>query len=124
MRLFGSYTIGAKEKVHRLLRRIYEALPTGGGLLIAEKILNDDKTAPRWAQMQNLNMLTCTEGKERSLPEYVLLLSSMAFRIFAVSHHGPDRCNPATISKQRHCAALRHSRVHRAVNEDLTSPFT
>lgn len=66
-------------KVHRLLERIVAALPSGGGLLIAEKMLVDDKTAPRWALMQSLNMLTCTEGKERSLPEYVLLLSQHGF---------------------------------------------
>ncbi len=70
----------SEEKVHRLLKRISEALPSGGGLLIAEKILTDDKTAPRWGLMQSLNMLTCTEGKERSLPEYVLLLSQHGFK--------------------------------------------
>lgn len=70
----------SEEKAHRLLQRIVQALPEGGGLLIAEKILTDDKTAPRWALMQSLNMLTCTEGKERSLPEYVMLLSQHGFR--------------------------------------------
>lgn len=70
----------SEDKVHRLLQRIAEALPEGGGLLIAEKMLSDDKTAPRWALMQSLNMLTCTEGKERTLPEYVLLLTQHGFR--------------------------------------------
>ncbi len=70
---------GVREKVHRLLSRIIEALPPGGGLLIAEKLLSDDQTAPRWGLMQNLNMLTCTEGKERSLQEYVMLLTQHGF---------------------------------------------
>ena len=70
----------SEEKVHRLLQRIVEALPDGGGLLVAEKMLTDDKTAPRWAYLQSLNMLTCTEGKERSLPEYALLLSQHGFK--------------------------------------------
>ena len=70
----------SEEKVHRLLARIVEALPVGGGLLVAEKILTDDKTAPRWATLQSLNMLTCTEGKERSLPEYVGLLAQHGFQ--------------------------------------------
>jgi acetylserotonin N-methyltransferase len=49
-------------------------------VLIAEKLLDDDKTGPSWAQMQSLNMLVCTEGKERSLPEYERLLDQVGFR--------------------------------------------
>ena len=52
----------------------------GGALLIAEKLLLDDKSGPRWAQMQNLNMLTCTEGKERTLEEYEQLLKQAGFK--------------------------------------------
>jgi acetylserotonin O-methyltransferase len=66
-------------KINKLLERIYENLPSGGGLLIAEKLLWEDKTGPRWAQMQNLNMLTCTEGKERTLGEYEALLTKAGF---------------------------------------------
>ena len=66
-------------KIVSLLTRIHAALPSGGGLLIAEKLLDDDKTGPRWAQMQSLNMLTCTEGKERTLSEYESLLKQVGF---------------------------------------------
>ena len=38
-----------------------------------------DKTGPVFAQMQSLNMLICTEGKERSLPEYRDLLTKAGF---------------------------------------------
>ena len=69
-----------EQKLIKLLRRIYDALPTGGAVLIAEKLLLDDKTGPRWAQMQNLNMLTCTEGKERTLREYETLMMQVGFR--------------------------------------------
>ena len=62
-----------------LLRRIYEHLPPGGAVLIAEKLLEEDKTGPRWAQMQSLNMLCCTEGKERTLGEYEALLQQVGF---------------------------------------------
>jgi len=51
----------------------------GGAVLIAEKLLDHDKRGPRWAQMQNLNMLTCTEGKERTLTEYKALLKQAGF---------------------------------------------
>lgn len=67
------------EKIHQLLRKIFDRLPAGGGLLIAEKLLADDRAGPRWAQMQNLNMLTCTEGKERTLKEYQALLRNVGF---------------------------------------------
>lgn len=68
------------DKVSQLLARIWDALPHGGGLLIAEKLLWDDRSGPVWGQMQDLNMLTCTEGKERTLGEYRILLESAGFR--------------------------------------------
>ena len=70
----------SEEKVLKLLSRVYERLPAGGGLLIAEKLLDDDKAGPSWAQMQSLNMLICTEGKERTLSEYEELLNKVGFR--------------------------------------------
>ena len=69
----------SEPKVILLLTRIFEQLPSGGALLIAEKLLDDDKRGPRWAQMQNLNMLTCTEGKERTFSEYETLLKHVGF---------------------------------------------
>lgn len=69
----------SEEKILSLLGRIYQALPSGGAILVAEKILHDDKSGPPWAQMQNLNMLTCTEGKERTLGEYEALLKQAGF---------------------------------------------
>jgi acetylserotonin N-methyltransferase len=68
-----------EEKSLKLLRRIHQRLPAGGAVLLAEKILADDRTGPRWAQMQDLNMLTCTEGRERTLPEYESLLKEAGF---------------------------------------------
>lgn len=79
------YTLGrilhdwAEEKILTLLSRIYEHLERHGAVLIAEKLLEEDKSGPRWAQMQNLNMLTCTEGKERTLAEYEALLKQVGF---------------------------------------------
>jgi len=62
-----------------LLGRVHEYLSSGGAVLIAEKLLEEDKRGPLWAQMQNLNMLTCTEGKERTLSEYEALLRETGF---------------------------------------------
>jgi acetylserotonin N-methyltransferase len=69
-----------EEKILKLLKRIHDALPSHGAVLIAEKLLFDDKTGPRSAQMQSLNMLTCTEGQERTLGEYERLLEQAGFR--------------------------------------------
>ena len=69
----------SEEKIDKLLARIFDHLPEGGGLLIAEKLLLDDQSGPRWAQMQSLNMLTCTEGKERTLAQYESLLRKAGF---------------------------------------------
>lgn len=69
-----------EDKVLGLLSRIYERLPAGGAVLIAEKLLDADKTGPSWAQMQSLNMLVCAEGKERTLPQYERLLVQVGFR--------------------------------------------
>jgi acetylserotonin N-methyltransferase len=75
----------AQPKIHTLLKRIYDSLPNGGAILIAEKVLWDDKTGPRWSQMQSLNMLTCTEGKERTVGEYEQLLNAVGFRDVSVA---------------------------------------
>jgi acetylserotonin N-methyltransferase len=69
----------SEDKILRLLGRICNRLPAGGAVLIAEKLLQDDKAGPRWAQMQSLNMLVCTEGKERTLSEYEALLHKAGF---------------------------------------------
>lgn len=64
------------EKIQRLLARIYAALPAGGGLLLAEKLLTPSNVA---GHMQSLNMLIGTEGRERSVQEYEGLLRGAGF---------------------------------------------
>lgn len=68
-----------EEKIYFLLMKIHAALPEGGALLIAEKLLYDDKQGPLPATLQSINMLICTEGEERSLPEYRKLLTTAGF---------------------------------------------
>lgn len=68
-----------EEKIYFLLMKIHDALPEGGALLIAEKLLHDDKQGPLPATLQSVNMLICTEGEERSLPEYRKLLTTAGF---------------------------------------------
>jgi acetylserotonin N-methyltransferase len=69
----------SEEKVRLLVGRTYEALPAGGGLLLAEKVLNPLKDGPATAQLQSLNMLICTEGRERTAAEYEALAGEAGF---------------------------------------------
>ena len=81
------------EHSQQLIQRAYDALPSGGGLLIAEKILWDDSTGPRWALLQSMNMLVCTEGRERTLTEYGAMLAKAGFtRVEAVRTAVPLDC--------------------------------
>lgn len=79
------YTLGrilhdwSDNQIRRLLARIHAALPAGGGLLIAERLLDEDRRGPVAAHMQSLNMLVCTEGRERTLSEYATVLREAGF---------------------------------------------
>ena len=55
------------------------ALPPDGAVVIAEKLVNEERNGPSWAQMQNLGMLLYTEGRERTLAEYKSLLERVGF---------------------------------------------
>jgi len=68
-----------EEKIGCLLRKVYGSLPAGGALLVAEKLLHDDGVGPVPANMQSLNMLVVTEGRERSLGDYARLLRAAGF---------------------------------------------
>lgn len=69
-----------EDRITGLLRRIYSRLPAGGAVLIGEKLLNEDGVGPLAANMQSINMLICTEGRERTLSDYRRLLEAAGFR--------------------------------------------
>ncbi|KAL9973438.1 hypothetical protein ACROYT_G019900 [Oculina patagonica] len=68
-----------EEKVDLILSNVFKCLPSGGSLLIAEKFLNEDKTGPKGALLQSLNMLVQLHGKERTATEYKQLLEKQGF---------------------------------------------
>lgn len=70
----------SEDKIARLLAKVFDRLPPGGGILIAEKLLNEENRGPISAQLQSLNMLVCTEGRERTVAEYRQLLERAGFR--------------------------------------------
>jgi acetylserotonin N-methyltransferase len=69
----------SEEKIGRLLRKICEALPEGGGVLICEALIDEDRRGPVRSLMQSLSMLTCTEGRERTASEYEQLCKQAGF---------------------------------------------
>jgi acetylserotonin N-methyltransferase len=58
---------------------MHARLPAGGAVLLAEKLLREDKTGPLPALLQSLNMLICTEGRERTVAEYAALFAEAGF---------------------------------------------
>jgi acetylserotonin N-methyltransferase len=76
------------EKVRFLLEKIFTTLPPGGGLLICEKTIDEGRDGPATAYLQSLNMLVCTEGRERTTSEYEQLAREAGFREFAVRRTG------------------------------------
>lgn len=61
-----------------------------GGLLIAERLLNEDKTGPKGALLQSLNMLVTTEGKERTVTESKQVLEKHGFVDFQAKQLEPS----------------------------------
>jgi acetylserotonin N-methyltransferase len=69
----------SEEKITSLLGKIHRSLPAGGALLIQETVVNADRRGPVPSLMQDLNMLVCTDGRERTFLEYRQLLESVGF---------------------------------------------
>ncbi len=69
----------SEEKIVSLLRKVYGSLAPGGALLIEETVVNPDRSGPMPSLMQDLNMLVCTDGRERTFLEYRGLLESAGF---------------------------------------------
>ncbi|KAM6416215.1 acetylserotonin O-methyltransferase isoform 3-T4 [Pluvialis apricaria] len=67
-------------------RRI--AFHEGGGVLLVESLLNEDKSGPLETQLYSMNMLVQTEGKERTAAEYSKLLEAAGFREIQVKRTG------------------------------------
>uniref|UniRef100_A0A2K6NCC5 Acetylserotonin O-methyltransferase n=1 Tax=Rhinopithecus roxellana TaxID=61622 RepID=A0A2K6NCC5_RHIRO len=60
----------------------------GGGILVIESLLDEDRRGPLLTQLYSLNMLVQTEGQERTPTHYHMLLSSAGFRDFQFKKTG------------------------------------
>nr|XP_034972520.1 acetylserotonin O-methyltransferase-like isoform X1 [Zootoca vivipara] len=68
------------EKCVQLLTRLHKACKPGGGVLLVEIVLNEDRTGPLEAHIYGMLMLLLTQGKERTPSEYNALLSAAGFK--------------------------------------------
>jgi ubiquinone/menaquinone biosynthesis C-methylase UbiE len=62
-----------------LLIKIYDSLPSGGTIMILEKLFNEDKNGPIETAMMNLAMLLETRGQHYSGSEYISWLQEVGF---------------------------------------------
>jgi 3-hydroxy-5-methyl-1-naphthoate 3-O-methyltransferase len=64
-----------------ILRKCFEALPSGGAVVISELLVNNDKTGPLPGAMMSLNMLVETRGgRNYTAQEYSTWLADTGFR--------------------------------------------
>uniref|UniRef100_A0A670Y3X7 Acetylserotonin O-methyltransferase n=1 Tax=Pseudonaja textilis TaxID=8673 RepID=A0A670Y3X7_PSETE len=68
------------ERCSYLLHKVYQACKPGGGVLIVEMLLDEDRRAPLAAHIYSLLMLLYQEGKERSTTEFNVLLRKAGFQ--------------------------------------------
>jgi 3-hydroxy-5-methyl-1-naphthoate 3-O-methyltransferase len=67
-------------KNREILRKCFQALPSGGAVIIDELLVNDEKTGPVPAALMSLNMLIETEGRNYTAAEYAAWLTELGFR--------------------------------------------
>ncbi|MFQ5663626.1 MAG: methyltransferase [Terriglobia bacterium] len=68
------------EKNRVILRKCFDALPSGGAVIVSELMMDDDKTGPVPAALMSLNMLIETEGRNYTWSEYIEWLEEVGFK--------------------------------------------
>uniref|UniRef100_A0A8D3DYQ1 Acetylserotonin O-methyltransferase n=1 Tax=Scophthalmus maximus TaxID=52904 RepID=A0A8D3DYQ1_SCOMX len=77
-----------EEKCLTLLKKIYDTCRPGGGVLLVEAMLFENRRGPVMAQIFSLNMLVQAEGRERPPSEYTHLLRTTGFQNVQVCRTG------------------------------------
>ncbi|XP_071375838.1 acetylserotonin O-methyltransferase 2 [Centroberyx affinis] len=68
-----------EEKCLKLLKKIYDSCQPGGGVLLVEALLFENRRGPVLAQIFSLNMLVQTEGREQPASQYCSMLTRTGF---------------------------------------------
>eukprot|EP00066_Takifugu_rubripes_P001593 XP_003962881.1 PREDICTED: acetylserotonin O-methyltransferase-like [Takifugu rubripes] len=77
-----------EEKCLMLLRKIYDACRPGGGILLVEALLFENRRGPVMAQLFSLSMLIQTEGREYPPSQYKRMLNKAGFTSVQVCRTG------------------------------------
>lgn len=85
-----------EEKCLTLLRKLHEACKPGGGVLLVEALLFENRRGPVMAQCFSLNMLVQTQGRERPPSQYTAILNKSGFHSVQVSRTG--KCYDAILA--------------------------
>uniref|UniRef100_A0A8D2DWI5 Acetylserotonin O-methyltransferase n=1 Tax=Sciurus vulgaris TaxID=55149 RepID=A0A8D2DWI5_SCIVU len=78
----------AEDKCSRLLARVHQACRPGGGVLVVESLLDEDRRGPLTTLLFSLNMLVQAEGQERTPSQYRRLLAAAGFPRFRFQRTG------------------------------------
>ncbi|RVE66332.1 hypothetical protein OJAV_G00106460 [Oryzias javanicus] len=76
------------DKCLKLLKKIYDACKPGGGVLLVEAMLFENRRGPVMAQIFSLNMLVQAEGRERAPSDYSHMLHKTGFHNIQVCRTG------------------------------------
>ncbi|XP_033983150.1 acetylserotonin O-methyltransferase 2 [Trematomus bernacchii] len=77
-----------EEKCVTLLKKIHDSCRPGGGVLLVEALLFENRRGPVTVQIFSLNMLLQTEGRERPPSEYTRMLEKTGFHNVQVCRTG------------------------------------
>ncbi|XP_063355031.1 acetylserotonin O-methyltransferase 2 [Pelmatolapia mariae] len=77
-----------EEKCLMLLKKIYDMCAPGGGVLLVEAMLFENRRGPVMTQLFSLNMLVQTKGRERPPSEYTHMFSKTGFKNIQVCRTG------------------------------------
>ena len=87
-------------KNRALLSRSFEALTSGGAVVISELLVNDEKTGPAPAALMSLNMLIEAEGRNYTPAEYSAWLEEAGFRHIETVWFDAPAANGAVIGRK------------------------
>ena len=89
-----------EEHDREILRKCWEALPSGGEVVISELLVNDEKTVPPPAALMSLNMLIEAEGRNYTAAEYGDWLRQLGFRDIRTVRFAAPGANGAVIGRR------------------------
>ena len=90
----------AEDRCRTILRKCWQALPSGGRVIIAELLVNDARTGPPAAALMSLNMLVETEGRNYTPAEYGAWLSDLGCRDIGTVWFEAAGANGAVIGRK------------------------